>query len=221
MSNFTVKSTQLRSSIARGYATFAFTPEGYWTDVIEVKLNKGWGRDDEFTVDISNSSGGRDKTDNPIAVAENFVATYQAAIELAKRLEANKAKYARYVAFKKRKEDERREAERAEKQARIDADPAIGMKMARAIVEGMKDTVKAQIEREKYANPVSMTFKKRGAEFDDETVTISLEQPGYTKTTRFYIKDNSRIWMEKSATSRKAVIEKIANSSIGHFISSK
>lgn len=215
MSNFTVKSTQLRNSIGRGYATFEFTPEGYWSDVIQVTLNKGWGSDAEFTVDISNSSGGRNKTDNPVQVAENYVEAYQAAIGLAKRLEAKKAKYASYVAFKRRKDSERAEAERAAKQAKIDADPAIGEKMAKAIVARMKDTIKANIENDRFSSPVTTTFKKRGVE---DTFTISLEQPGYTNTTRFYIKYNDKSWMEKSTLSRASVLEKIANSSIGSFI---
>lgn len=221
MSNYIIKPMNLRHEAGRGYISFGFQPTGYWSDVITVRFQAPWSRDDSqpWRLEISNSSGGREKEIGDLEATGYFIEAYQAARELAQRLLDNEAKYQSYFQFKCRKEQERCDAERQAKEAARDADKPIGTQMAEVIVQGMKDRINKEIAESKFGGPVFMTFKYRGT---NNTFTVRLSQPGYSKTTRFSVKDDEYGWKEFESISRPKLVAMIADqASVEHFAMSK
>lgn len=222
MNNFTIKSYNFRTEVANGYVQFGFQPKGYWSDVISVRLNSGYGRNDSWELEISNSSGARGKHEelNPettisdLEATEYFLEAYAYARELAIRLEANKDKYTAYKNFKFRKNQERIEAERAEREAIIAADKEVGVKMATAIVEKMKADLKADVSIDNdFTKQVKVRLQERGC---DKQFIVKAEYSSYNGVIKFRTK-NLNGWSDYSAISKADAIELIANSSVEYY----
>ena len=110
---------------------------GFWTDVINIYVQRGWGKTVEWNVSISRSSGGRDtKVVASDAEAERNFA--YALIEAANVVDAiNNNINLVEAGYQRRTAEYKQEAElaRQQKEEKITADPALGIHRAKEMLE--------------------------------------------------------------------------------------
>ena len=166
---------------------------GFWTDVINIWVQRGWGKTVEWNVSISRSSGGRDtKVVASDAEAERNFA--YALIEAANVVDAiNNNINLVEAGYQRRTAEYKQEAElaRQQKEEKITADPALGIHRAKEMIE--------RISADDASNR-SIVIHARGADRHDYlSVKIGMK-------TRFYF--------NQDPISKQAAIDKLSQASV-------
>jgi len=176
----------LEQSIAAGESNIMvrFNVRGFWSDVIDVRVRREfrWNRETlsgapDWAIDVSHSSGGMEGDIDSVEAHVNFGAAVLAAVDLARELKARLPEIVGHVLAAEARAAAAEQQAQAERQAKIDADPALGQDRAEALVDLLRASLRA-------GRPCQLVARQRGS---DESKTYSAAMPGRSGTAvRFY-----------------------------------
>lgn len=124
---------------------------GYWSDVITIYIDRDWRFErgvekpvHSWKARVSHSSGGTDDGEgvDPLTAELYFAAGLEFAVRQARALEARFPEFEARAQARYAEERRQREAEKAEQQAKVDADAPLGEGRARAILDAAISTRK-------------------------------------------------------------------------------
>lgn len=196
--NYEITRTRTIEELGRNCGgSIGFKARGYWSqDSITIYVNRGYSDNPKWDVTVSHSSGGRDPKEvaSDAEAVRYFAETLVAAAALAEIVMSQTEQMEAFYQEERAAAKIEHEREQAAKQALIDADEAIGMIRAKAIV--------AQLVAESALNTyrdVTREFKVRGS--DEKRVFSAVTRD---KTKFYYGNCNGVI-------SRSDLIAKIAD----------
>ena len=142
MPTFTLETLDLDALGQTNSDSIESAPEGTrWAD-IHVYVRRGWSEEGVWTISLNHSSS---SSSDGLAVVEAFVKRLQTMIELARSLDTPEAKARMEANYQAARANARAEMERlrAEEQAKVDADPAMGEMTAADRVLDLIDAARA------------------------------------------------------------------------------
>lgn len=156
-----VNSVDFFRGIENGYATVKFDVFGYWGDVVRVDVKRDYFRNNDWVVEVSHSSGGRDtnKVKSSIVAERNMGKAMIAAADLAESLVQRSQEFEEI--YQKYRQCLVAEYEMKQKaiQEKIDADPAIGDNAEQFVNElDSKSSFTMVVYNRGEDNGVQMTF---------------------------------------------------------------
>ena len=205
MSNFTINTEYLESSIRTGHARATVKVKGYWSsDSITLYVRRDWsGMKDggsNWSVEISHSSGGRDTKEVACDLeaetyyGEALIGLAQYGRELQERFPEFEEKYQAYTKELREEQELKAKIAAEEKAARLAVDSAIG-KNAAAVLDML-----TYVKRESYLGLVAL---------GEDKVT---SRASFNQGMRMGFRLNGR------TISRKKLIEVIASCSVNSQI---
>lgn len=213
---FSYDAANLEEQVAYGRGVHVrFNVHGYWSDVVNVRVQRqhDWRasfeeREEvaEWTADVSHSSGGRDPKQiaSEIEAERNFGAAVLAACDLAEALLARRDELEAAYQARRAADDAAAAAARAEREAKIAADPAIGDEAAGAYV----DALIANTRVPNTATRRQLTARTRGDdERNREVIIAKRDWDGRVRLSR-----------RDSPISRKAAIALVATLAWGGLV---
>lgn len=153
MTNFTIDIAGIEEQIAYGSGSIQSEVKvtGFWGAPVTIRVKRDWSFRDEKNVtwnfEISHSSGGTERDTDSLVTERYFAEAIVAACDYVETLKPRAAELE--AAYQRRMAEWKAtaEAERAAKQAKIDADKAIGEKAARAYLDALVANTRASDPR--------------------------------------------------------------------------
>lgn len=195
MQAFEIEQTNIVERVRSGHASFGVRVTGYWSsDVIRiyVRRNLDWNTQKfNWTIEVTHSSGGRDskQVEDDLDAEENFGNAMLAAVKFARELRLRQDEFEVAYQIYQAELQAWSEEQAREKQAKIDADPAL----TKAQVKEMIEKISKQGGR--------INLIERGS----ETGRIT------TITTRYV--GNLSFYVNRNRYSKKDVIQMLSNAS--------
>lgn len=184
---------------------------GYWSDVITIYVSRDYnwrverdgGPDHTWDIKLTNSSGGRDEkvVADSLEAEENFGHALIAAAAYARALREREPELEAIYQAERAEEKARDEAEKAAKQARIDADPAVGERVATATLNRLAATMELT-SRDQHISVTPRGWREEDGDRNRDTIAITDTRSGAV-----------RFKLNHRAVSRKEAIAALAAAS--------
>jgi len=147
MDKFTIDKENIEAQMSYGseHISSDVKVEGFWGNPIDIRIKRGWNWDrktgDELPAgwefEVTHSSGGTGRGTDSLVTERNFAAALLAVCDYVDTLKACVPDMEAAYQFRMAEYERERKAEQAAKQAKIDADPEIGLAAARAYIEAL------------------------------------------------------------------------------------
>ncbi len=197
--------------VVHGNVEFKYDVDGFWSNPCSLYMRRKfiWREEeleatavvDRWEFEIRHSSGGYDSDADPLKSDRNMALAMLDAYEFAQELKDNLPYYEQMYQLREEQEQIATEKRRAERQAVIDADPAMPESVAKDIIAQLRDDVKTS---DKYYATSAIEVRKRGESWEPEKncyhktyERFLCRNVGYTGTARIQWRCSGEVVSEK------------------------